>query len=82
MGLELFAQRVDMAHARGDIAKVDSIIKEIWLFEELTPVGTTGAPGKATVEKDRCMADTVVNYIADYLVAQLANVHGYDPEPA
>ena len=82
MGLELFPQWVDMAHARGAIPKVDSIIKEIWLFEELTPVGATGAPGKATVEKGRCMADTVVNYIADYLVAQRANVHGYDPKPA
>jgi len=28
------------------------------------------------------MAETVVNYIADCLVAQRANVHGYGPEPA
>ena len=82
MGLELFPQWIDMAHARGAIPKVDNIIKEIWLFEELTPVGATGAPSKATAEKGRCMADTVVNYIADYLTAQRTKLHGYNPEPA
>ena len=67
MGLELFPHWVDMDHARGAIPQVDSIIKEIWLFEELTPNGATGVPSKATAGKGKCMADTVVDYIAGYL---------------
>ena len=77
MGLELFPQWVDMAHARGAIPQVDSVIKEIWLFEELTPNGATGAPPNATVEKGKCMAGTVVDYIAGYLNRQRSSVPGY-----
>ena len=77
IGLELFPQWVDMAHARGAIPQVDSIIKEIWLFEELTPNGATGAPAKATVEKGKCMADTVVDYLSGYLNRQRGTVPGY-----
>jgi creatinine amidohydrolase len=82
MGLELFAQWVDMAHARGAIPVVDPIIKEIWLFNELTPNGATGAPSKATVDKGRTMADTVVNYIANYLNQQRSKAPGYSPQLA
>lgn len=82
MGLELFPQWVDMDHARGAIPQVDAIIKEIWLFNELTPSGATGAPGKATLEKGKCMADTVVDYIASYLITQRGNLRGFDPQPA
>ncbi len=82
MGLELFPQWVDMAHARGAIPAVDPIIKEIWLFSELTPHGATGAPAKATLGKGRIMADTVVNYIADYLNKQRSQAPGYAPQTA
>ncbi len=67
IGLELFPQWVDMKHARGAIPKVDPIIKEIWLFGELTPNGATGDPSRATAEKGKQMADAVVAYIADYI---------------
>jgi creatinine amidohydrolase len=80
IGLELFPQWVDMAHAKGAIPAVDPIIKEIWLFEELTPVGATGAPAKATLEKGKNMADTVVSYIADYLNKQRSQPAGYAPQ--
>jgi creatinine amidohydrolase len=81
IGLELFPQWVDIAHAKGAIPAVDPIIKEIWLFEELTPVGATGAPAKATLEKGKTMAHTVVNYIADYLNKQRSHPAGYAPQP-
>jgi creatinine amidohydrolase len=67
MGLELFPQWVDMEHARGDLPRLDGIIKEIWLFSETTGCGATGAPATATPAKGRLMADTVVDYIAGYL---------------
>ncbi len=82
IGLELFAHWVDMAHARGAIPNVDAIIKEIWLFNELTPNGATGAPSKATVAKGKVMADTVVDYIANYLIQQQKNSSGYNPQVA
>jgi creatinine amidohydrolase len=82
IGLELFAQWVDMQHARGAIPAVDPILKEIWLFNELTPNGATGAPSKATAVKGKVMADTVVDYIAKYLNEQRAKAPGYLPQPA
>lgn len=78
--LELLAQWVDMAHARGAIPAVDPIIKEIWLFNELTPNGATGAPAKATAAKGKVMADTVVDYIANYLNLQRSQAPGYSPQ--
>jgi creatinine amidohydrolase len=80
IGLELFAQWVDMAHARGAIPAVDPIIKEIWLFSELTPNGATGAPTHATATKGKIMADTVVDYIANYLNQQRSQEPGYRPQ--
>jgi creatinine amidohydrolase len=67
MGLELFPQFCDMAHARGMVPDNDSAIKEIWLFEELTKYGAPGAPKKATPAKGKRMADAVVDYIANYI---------------
>jgi len=77
IGLELFPQWVQMEHARGVVPEVDGLVKEIWLFEELTPFGATGAPSKATPEKGRCMADTVVDYLAGYLNTRRSRAPGY-----
>lgn len=81
IGLELFPEWVDMEHAKGAIPNVDPIIKQIWLFGELTPNGATGAPLRATPEKGRKMADAVVSYIADFLNRQRAGGPKYDPQP-
>ncbi len=82
IGLELFPEWVDMEHAEGSIPQVDPLIKEIWLFQELTPNGATGAPSRATREKGRVMAERVVSYIADYLNRRRAQGSGYARSPA
>ncbi len=76
MGLELFEEYVDMAHARGMIPGNDAFIKEIWTFNELTKYGATGAAGKATRQKGKVMADAVVDYIAAYVTKM--RKHGID----
>ncbi len=82
IGLELFEQWVDMPNARGSIPDVDPIIKQIWLFKELTASGATGAPSKATKEKGRRMAEAVVDYIANYLTQQRVTTPGYSQQLA
>lgn len=82
MGLELFPEWVDMAHAAGAVPEVDPIIKQIWLFEELTPNGATGAPARASREKGHMVAEKVVAYIADYLNRRRSGAVGYAPKLA
>ena len=82
IGLELFEQWVDMVHACGSVPDVDPIIKQIWLFKELTANGATGAPSKATKEKGHRMAEAVVDYIANYLTQQRVSKAGYSQKLA
>jgi len=76
MGLELFEEWVDIGQTttEGAIPKVDNLIKQIWLFQELTQSGSTGAPASATREKGRIMAAAVVQYVADYINRQREHI--------
>jgi creatinine amidohydrolase len=42
-------------------------VKEIWLFEELTKFGATGAPSRGTKEKGDRVVVAVVDFLVDYL---------------
>ncbi len=80
LGLALFPELMDMAEARGQVPKVDPFVKEIWLFEEVTAYGASGAPKRGTVEKGRLIVDAVVDYMVPYMRRFEAQGLVYDPE--
>ncbi|NOX35746.1 MAG: creatininase family protein [Deltaproteobacteria bacterium] len=67
IGLAMFPALCDMSRARGMIPEMDSNVKLIWNFSELTDFGASGAPEKATVEKGQKMKDVLVDYIVDFV---------------
>lgn len=69
IGLSLFPHLMNMKDARGMVPETHAFVKEIWLFDELTKFGATGAPSRGTKEK----GDRVVKAVVDFLVEYLAN---------
>ena len=69
-----------MAEARGQVPKVDPFVKEIWLFEEITAYGASGAPKRGTPEKGQLIVDAVLDYMVPYMHRFEAQGLVYDPE--
>jgi creatinine amidohydrolase len=67
IGLSLFPHLMHMEEARGMVPETNPYVKEIWLFEELTRFGATGAPSRGSKEK----GDRVVVAVVDFLVGYL-----------
>lgn len=67
IGLSLFPHLMHMEDARGMVPEVNPFVKEIWLFNELTKFGATGAPTRGTKEKGDRVVAAVVNFLVDYL---------------
>jgi creatinine amidohydrolase len=70
---------MQMEHARGQVPQVDPYVKEIWLFEELTAYGASGAPRRGTTEKGQLIVDTVIDYMVPYM--RRFEDHGLDHAP-
>jgi creatinine amidohydrolase len=79
LGLALFPDLMQMEHARGQVPTTDPYVKEIWLFDELTKHGASGAPRHATVEKGEAIVDVVVDYMVPYM--RRFEDHGLDYAP-
>lgn len=80
IGLALFPQWMHMEHARGQIpTRLDSFVKEIWTFDELTAYGATGAANRATDEKGRMIVDAVTRYMTEYMLRFEAEGLQYHP---
>jgi creatinine amidohydrolase len=67
IGLSLFPELMHMKEARGMVPEVNPFVKEIWLFNELTKFGATGAPSRGTKEKGDRVVTAVVEFLVDYL---------------
>jgi creatinine amidohydrolase len=67
IGLRLFPDLMQMSEARGQVPTVDPCVKEIWLFDEITAYGASGAPRHGTPEKGKLIVDTVVEYMVPYM---------------
>lgn len=67
IGLSLFPHLMDVAAARGMVPDVNSHVKEIWLFDELTRYGATGGPSRGTKEKGDKVAKAVVDFLVEYI---------------
>jgi creatinine amidohydrolase len=67
IGLSLFPHLTDLKQARGMVPETNAFVKEIWLFEELTRHGATGAPTRGTKEKGDRTVKVVVDFLVDYL---------------
>ena len=67
IGLSLFPHLMHMEDARGMVPETNAFVKEIWLFEELTKFGATGAPTRGTKEKGDRVVEAVVNFLVDYM---------------
>ena len=79
LGLALFPELMQMEHARGQVPATDPYVKEIWLFEELTAYGASGAPRHATAEKGEVIIGTVIDYMTPYM--RRFEDHGLDFAP-
>lgn len=58
----------------------DPYVKEIWLFEELTAYGASGAPRHATLEKGQAVVDVVIDYMVPYMRRFEDHGLSYDPQ--
>lgn len=67
IGLAIFPHLCDMSRARGMVPEMDNNVKLIWNFSELTDLGASGAPEKATAEKGQKMKTVLVDYIVDFV---------------
>ncbi|WP_027362444.1 creatininase family protein [Desulfospira joergensenii] len=67
IGLAMFPELCDMSRARGMIPEMDSNVKLVWNFSELTDLGASGAPEKATPEKGEKMKTALVDYLVDFV---------------
>lgn len=67
IGLAMFPNLCDMSKAKGMIPEMDSNVKLVWNFSELTDFGASGAPEKATAEKGQKMKDVLVDYIVKFV---------------
>ena len=67
IGLAMFPDLCDMGRAKGMLPDMDNNVKLVWNFSELTDLGASGAPEKATVEKGQKMKAVLVDYIVDFV---------------
>jgi len=67
IGLAMFPELCDMSRAKGMLPEMDSNVKLIWNFSELTDFGASGAPEKATAEKGQKMKDVLVDYLVGFV---------------
>ena len=78
IALAIFPELCDMARAKGMIPKMDTNIKQIWNFQELTDLGASGAPEKGTAEKGRQMKNVLVDYLVDFVTRMEAQGWSYE----
>ncbi|MBN2323321.1 MAG: creatininase family protein [Spirochaetes bacterium] len=67
IALAVVPHLVDMKRAKGMLPDMDTKVKLVWNFSELTDYGATGAPQKATVEKGRRMKEALVDYLVGFV---------------
>ncbi len=67
IGLAMFPELCDMSRAKGMIPDMDSNVKLVWNFSELTDFGASGAPEKATPEKGEKMKTALVDYLVEFI---------------
>jgi creatinine amidohydrolase len=67
IGLSLFPHLMSMKDARGMVPETNPFVKEIWLFNELTKFGATGAPTRGTKKKGDKVVKAVVDFLVDYM---------------
>lgn len=67
IGLSIFPHLCDMSRAKGDLPEMDSNVKLVWNFQELTRHGASGDPTKATAEKGDKMRKVLVDYLAGFI---------------
>lgn len=82
IGLELFPELMDIAEARGQVPNVDPFVKEIWLFDEITAHGASGAPTRGTKDKGVKIVEAVTSYLIPYMRRFEAEGLSYDPVDA
>lgn len=80
IGLALFPELMQMEHAQGQVPTTDPFVKELWLFEELTAHGASGAPKHATPDKGDLIVSTVCDYMVPYLRRFEEHGLAYDPQ--
>lgn len=80
IGLALFPELMQMDEARGQVPTTDPYVKELWLFDELTAYGASGAPKRGTTAKGELIVDTVVDYMVGYMRRFEAHGLTYSPE--
>jgi creatinine amidohydrolase len=67
IALAMFPELCDISQAKGMIPDMDSNVKLIWNFQELTDYGASGAPEKGTVEKGQKMKQVLVDYLVEFV---------------
>lgn len=67
IGLAMFPELCDMSRAKGMVPDMDGSVRLVWNFSELTPIGASGAPERATPEKGRKMKEVLVDYIVNFV---------------
>lgn len=67
LALSFFPELCDMSRAKGSIPDMDSNVKLIWKFSELSDYGASGAPEKATLEKGQKMQEALVNSVVEFV---------------
>jgi len=67
IGLAIFPELCDMSRAEGMIPEMDDNVKLVWNFSDLTNLGASGAPEKATPEKGQKMKTVLVDYLVDFV---------------
>jgi len=65
--LYLFPELCRMEEARGVVPDLPEGLEIKWRFEELTPYGATGDPGKGTREKGEKMFHALVDYVVRFV---------------
>jgi creatinine amidohydrolase len=78
IALAIFPELCDMGRAKGMIPKMDTNIKQIWNFQELTDHGASGAPEKGTAEKGQKMKAVLVDYLVDFVQRMDARGWSYE----
>lgn len=67
IGLELFPELMNMKEARGMVPEVDQFVTEIWIFDEVTQHGASGAPQRGTKEKGELIVQGFLDYMVPYM---------------
>jgi creatinine amidohydrolase len=67
IALAMIPHLTDPTRARGMVDRKDTLIKEIWNYQELTDEGATGDGRAATAEKGSQMKAAIVDYIVSFI---------------